>query len=207
MSMVDNFSESLNAIRRFIYSNVPAGIEYEKLERLLEGQTHYFPLEFRRHGVSCTLYIELDGFAATSVTDERGNRWRQYALSAKPSWSSYGSVEIEQAAHFVALLAEVTAFAKSLLEQFNQPITKLVETAEQADARRQKAAEENCRANVQALMRANVKGMRVGQERVVRLPEGPSDLLPVGLVTFCDGPRQYTTHVTATRTFRVMRTA
>lgn len=203
MDMLDNFDETLNAIRRFIYANVPDGIEYEKLERLLEGQTHYFPLEFRRDDVSCTLYIELDGFAATSITDEQGNRWRQYALSAKPSWPSLGSVEVEQAAHFVALLAEVTAFATSLLKQFNQPITKLVETAEQIAERKRKAAEDKCRADVQARIRANMKGMRVGQERQVECP----DLLPIGEVTVCDGPRHYTAFVTANQAFFFTRTA
>lgn len=205
MSMVDNFAETLNAIRRFIYANVPAGIDGEKLERLLEGQTHYFPLEFRRDDVSCTLYVELDGFAAASVTDEQGNRWRQYALSAKPSWPSYGSVPTGQAQAFVKLVSEVTDFAVKLMAEFDKPINKMVETAAEAADRKQKAAEENCRANVRSLMRANVKGMRVGQERVVRLPEGAPDMLPVGLVTFDDGVRHYTTHVTATRTLRVTR--
>ena len=49
--MVDNFETTLNAIRRFIYANVPSGIDHERLERLLEGQTHYFSLEFRRGDV------------------------------------------------------------------------------------------------------------------------------------------------------------
>lgn len=203
--MVDNFAESLNALRRFIYANVPEGVG-DRIEDI-EHRSNYFILEFRREDASCTLYIEIDDFSATSVMDKQGNRWRQYTVIAQPSWASYGSVPVGRAQAFLKLLSEVTAFADALMKEFSSPITKLVETAEQIADRKRKAAEEKTRHDVQALMRANVKGMRVGQERVVRLPEGPSDLLPVGLVTFCDGPRQYTTHVTATRTFCVMRTA
>jgi hypothetical protein len=127
--MVDNFSETLNAIRRFIYSNVPAGIEYEKLERLIESQTHYFPLEFKREGASCTLYVELDGFYGEFETDEQGNRYSKVKLTANPSWPSYGSVDLEDAKRFAQLVSEVVAFAESLLKQFPEPFFKLSATA------------------------------------------------------------------------------
>lgn len=204
MSMVDNFEKQLNALRRFIGAHHP-GARDQDLESVENSET-YFPLEFRKDDVSVTLYIELDSFCSASFLDEAGNRWREAKLVVKPSWPSYGSVDLEQSRRFMQLLFQVNAFARSLLEAFPQPFVKLVETAEQIAERKQKNAEENCRVEVRSLMRANAKGMRVGQERVVRLPEGPSDLLPVGLVTFCDGPRQYTTHVTATRTFCMMRT-
>jgi hypothetical protein len=204
--MIDNFAESLNALRRFIYANVPQGVPDRRLEDI-EHQTSYLPLDFRRDDVSVSLYIELDSFASESFKDEQGNRWRKVKLTAKPSWPSYGSVDVEQAGRFIALLSEVNVFADKLLKEFNEPFVQLVETAEQAAERKQKSAEENSRVTVRSLMRANVKGMRVGQERRVEVPGGSPDLLPVGHVTFCDGPRQYTTNVTATRTVYVMRTA
>lgn len=204
MSMVDNFEESLNALRRFIYANVPCDVP--RIEDI-EHRTNFFSLEFRRDEVGCSLYIELDEFSSMSITDEAGNRWREYVVTAKPSWASYGSVPVARAQAFAKLLGEVTAFAAAIEKEFSHPFTKLIETAEQIAVRKQKAAEEKARLDVQALMRSNVKGMRLGQERRVEVPGGAPDLHPVGEVTFCDGPRQYTTHVTATRTIYVMRTA
>lgn len=200
MSMVDTFNDTLNSIRRYIYANAPEGVE--RLERLIEG-SHYMPLEFRRDGVSCMLYVEVDSFNSDSFMDEQGNRWRSCKLTARSSWPSYGSVDVQRASRFIKLLTDVNVFADKLLGAFSGPILKLVETAEQMEARKRKAAEDKCRAYVQARIRANMKGMRVGQERQVECP----DLLPIGEVTVCDGPRHYTARVTSNRAFFFMRTA
>lgn len=202
--MLDNFNETLNAIRRFIYANVPDGVNERQLEDI-ERQTTYFPLEFRRDDVSCTLYIELDSFASESFKDARGDRYRSIKLTAEPSWPSYGSVDIEQAGRFIALLSEVNIFAYKLLKAFPDPIVKLVETAEQAEERRQKAAVENDIARVRSLMRANLKGLRRGHERRVEVPGTDPDLLPVGRVEINDAGRHYTARVSATRTFYFTR--
>ena len=201
MSMVDNFAEQLNALRRFIQANHP-GATPRSLEQV-EHSEGYFPLEFRHEHISCTLYVSLDSFASESITDEQGNRWRKVAFKAEPSWPSYGSVSVKEAELFVTLLAHVTLFARKMLEAFPEPFVKLVETAAQIAERKQKAAEDKCRADVQARIRANMKGMRVGQERQVECP----DLLPVGEVTVCDGPRHYTANVTSNRAFFFTRTA
>jgi hypothetical protein len=204
MSMVDNYATTLNALKRFIGANCPAGAERD-LDRLEERPGNYLSLEFRREHVGCTLYIELDAFSAESVTDVEGNRWRTYTLTAKPSWPSYGSVELEHALKFVKLVQEVNELAAAILKEFSEPIVQLVETAEQAAARKQAQAEESTRAVVKALIRRECKGMRVGQERRVEVPG--ADLLPVGEVSYWDGDRKYTTNVTATRAFYFMRTA
>jgi hypothetical protein len=205
MSMVDNFAEKLNELRRFIQAHHPGATERSLNQ--VENSEGYFPLEFRRDYISCTLYISLDSFASESFMDENGNRWRKVTVKAEPSWPSYGSVTVNDANKFAELLIQVNAFAGALLKTFPEPFVKLVATAEQIAAHKQKAAEERSRADVQGLIRANIKGMKVGQERRVELPVEAPDLLPVGEVSYCDGPRQYTTHVTATRAFYVMRTA
>lgn len=204
--MLDNFNETLNAIRRFIYANVPDGVNERQLEDI-ERQSSFFSLDFRRHDASCTLYIELDSFASESFLDARGDRYRSIKLSATPSWPSYGSVDFERAGRFIALLSEVNIFAYKLLKAFPEPIVKLIETAEQAAERRQRAAEDSSVHQVRSLIRANAKGMRVGQERRIEVPAGAPDLLPVGSVAVDDAGRHYTTNVTATRTIYVMRTA
>lgn len=201
--MIANHDETLNALRRFIYANVPAGVDERRLEEI-EHQTSFMNLEFRRDDVSCTLYIEIDSFGGESVTDENGDRYRVCNLTVKPSWPSYGSVPLHQADRFAKLVAEVTDFGLKILGQFPEPIVKLVETAEQIALRKRLCLEERCRDEVRSIIRANSKGMRVGQVRRVEV-EGP-DLLPVGLVTFCDGGREYTTNVGATRTVYVTRT-
>lgn len=203
MSMVDNFAEQLNALRRFIQANHP-GATPRSLE-YLEHSEVYFPLEFRREHVSCTLYIELDSFAAESFMDDEGNRWRKVSLKAQPSWSSYGSVSVSDARLFVQLVGDVTEFAAKLLETFSEPFVRMVETAQEIADRKAKAAVDKCRGDVIAMMRANAKGMRVGQERRVEVPPGASDLMQVGEVSYWDGDRKYTTHVTTTRTFYMMR--
>ena len=112
----------------------------------------------------------------------------------------------ERAGRFIHLLTEVTNFAEDLLRAFNQPITKLVETTEQIAERKRKAANDKCRHDVQALIRANMKGLRVGQERQVEVPAG--DLLPIGHVEVADpSGRKYSTIVTSNRTISVLRTA
>src|SRR5574338_238655 len=205
MSMVDNFAEQLNALRRFIQEN-PPGAEARGLD-YLEHSEVYFPLEVRREHVSCTLYVELDSFASESFTDEAGNRWRKVTLKTQPSWPSYGSVSVNDAKLFVKLVSDVTDFAAKLLEAFPEPFVKMVETAEQIAARKQKAAEERTCHEVAALTRANHKGMKVGQQRQVDLPEGAADLLTEGAVhaTVWDGPRQYTAVPTAKRTVTILR--
>lgn len=203
--MVANYDETLIALRRFIRENAPEGISPRMLEDI-EHQTSFFNLEFRRDNLSCTLYIEVDSFAGDSVLDERGDRYRTCKFVARPSWPSYGSVDVQDTSRFIRLLTDVNVFADKLLGAFHQPIVKLIETAEQADARKRKAAEDRTRLDVQAMMRANHKGMRVGTERVARVQPGQPDLLPLGEVTCCVGDRHYTAHVTATRTFRFMRT-
>lgn len=202
MSMVDNYADTITALRRFIHAHHPGATERSLAS--VETSSTYFSLEFRRERMGCTLYIEVGGFSHyDSVTDDEGNRWGKYKLSVKPSWPSYGSVDIEDAVRFAKLLEEVNTFASALEFAFATPIVKLVETAAQIAARKQKAAEDKCRADVQARIRANMKGMRVGQERHVECP----DLLPVGEVTVCDGPRHYTANVTSNRAFFFTRTA
>lgn len=204
MSMVDNFEETLNELRRFIYKSVPGTVR--NLENI-EHQTQYFPLEIQKDDVRVNVYVDLNTFDSECVYDERGDRWLSFKPRVTVSWPSYGSVDPEQANRFIDLMIQVNSFAKALLVTFNKPIHKLSATAEEIAARKQAADEEKARRDVQALMRANIKGMRVGQERRVEVPGGAPDLLPVGEVAVWDGDRKYTTHVTATRTIYVMRTA
>lgn len=203
MSMVDNYEASVNALKRFILANHP-GMTERSISNV-ESSNQYFSLEFRDGSMGVSLYIELDGFSAETFHDEEGNRWRKYGLTVKPSWASYGTVDLEDSVKFARLLVAVNAFAASIQAAFKEPFVRMSATAAEIAESKQKAALDKCRSDVASLMRANIKGMKVGQERRVEVPGGAPDLLPVGEVACWDGKRKYTTHVTATRAFYMMR--
>ena len=110
-------------------------------------------------------------------------------------------------------MTEVVRLAAEVERKFSDKIHHLTETKAEQTERLGLLANHKAVKRVETLIRANCKGLRVGQERRVEsLTDGAGDFLPVGRVelttTAPDGSeRRYTTEVTATRSFYFMRVA
>lgn len=206
---MDSYNTTLIALAHFLVFNVPAGAErdVDRVRHDLEqGKPRpYFSFEFRRDNASCTLYVELDNLRYDVVEDEEGNHLEEYRVEAKVSWPSWGSDSVTTCQERLALMTEVTRFAAEVERTFPNVVRRLVSTRAQREDRQ-------TRARVERLIRANMKGMREGQERRIEAGHGEPDFQPVGEVVVTsiapDGSeRRYTTHVTATRAFYFMRVA
>jgi hypothetical protein len=139
--MEENYTDTINAIKRFVYDKVPAGAE-QSLKHFEERTGDYLSLEFHRPCGRVTLGIEIVCRWDSSTVDERGDHYMTCFLKVQPSWPSYGSVDLDQASGFLTLLSEVTTFGKALAIAFDKPIIKLMETAEEAVKRKQMNAQE-----------------------------------------------------------------
>ena len=214
MSMVDNYSETLRALCQFLVANAPAGAERDVkriIDQLEAGQVPtYVHLEWRRERSSCQLYVDIGKFGGQRSVDEEGNTWHTYEVEANVSWPSWGSDNVKVCQERLALMTEVVRLAAEVERVFSGKIHHLTQTKAERDEVTRRLAETAARQRIERLMRANCKGLRVGQER--RVEADDSDFLPVGRVTYTttapDGTeRRYTTEVTATRTFYFMRVA
>jgi len=206
---MNDYQTTLLSLAQFIVDNAPAGAERDvDVVRydLEQGKPRpYISLEFRRENASAHLYVEMDGLSYDAVEDEEGNHWHEYKVEARVSWPSWGSDSAKVCQPRLALMTEIVRLAAEIERKFPNVVRKLVSTKAQR-------AERATRAYVERHIRANMKGMRVGQERRVEVWADEPDLQPVGQIevvsTAPDGSeRRYTTHVTATRTFYFGRVA
>ena len=187
----DNYSSTLKDIAAFILTWGPEGIrpsDRGSLERVRLGESeNLHGVEFRRtdaegNEASCDLYVDLDVWNdRVRFDDAEGNIWREVSgARVRVSWSSWGSMEVDIASFRLALMVEVSEFAKRLKAEFSAPVYQLVATA----AQRAQQTEEFRKAELVRLARSAVqthdvtrKGMRVGDERVLPLATSPGLLL------------------------------
>lgn len=213
----DNHDATVAALTKFILDNGPEGAERDFL-RLREGYTT-FPLyvEFRRNepcNASCCLSVRLDPVGPWEGTfDEEGNRWRRFQVKTEVNWPTYGSSDVVETQHRLALMTEVCRFAAAIQAAFPQEVCHLTQTAADVAERKERAAKERAKQRVVELIKFNAKGMRVGQER--RLEANGTD--PDFDATLGDfhviwkrangGEVKYLAMVTATRAFYFTRVA
>lgn len=210
--MLDNYNSTVRALTQFLIANAPAGAEREiaRLQSTLDADEvpNYISLEFRPvQDVQASLYVSLGKWGGKRIEDEEGNVWYQYELTCEVSWPTWGSSDVATCQRRLALMTEVTRFAADVQSRFNEPVLHLSQTKAKREEQARHFATQAARKRVETLMRNNIKGLRVGQERRVEPAHGEPDFLPVGRVEYSAAGRTYTTEVTATRAFYFTRTA
>lgn len=174
----DNYLSEMRRLARFLLDHAPEGMRKSDrgdLERVRLGESeHVRGIEFRRESpegeASADLYVDFDNWGASERFDDAaGNLWRRVTLRVRVSWSSWGSSEVEVASFRLALMSEVTEFAKRVKAEFSGDVFQIVATA----AERAEQKEHSRKAEAQRKVRAIVesaparKGMRLGEVRTV----------------------------------------
>lgn len=211
--MLDNYDSTIRALSQFLIVNAPAGAEREvaRLQATLDagGVPGFISLEFRpEQDVQASLYISFGKWGGKHIEDAEGNSWYEYNLTCEVSWPTWGSSDVVTCQRRLALMTAICRFAAEVQAKFNEPLLHLSQTKAQREEAKENTRRSLAMRRVEALVRNNAKGMRVGQERQIEASvDGQGDFLPVGKLTFSRADRHYTAHVTATRAFSFMRTA
>jgi|SRR6478609_242567 len=166
----------------------------------------FLSVEFRRADTNCDMYIRANAKRESGLgreVDAEGNVWVEYELSVEVSWPSHGGADVATCLARLKLYQDVALLAAEILADFGgrNVIRRMVMTRSQVELAKLKEQQETFKRNIQSLVVANCKGMRVGGERkipaelitTVSVPQGKFDVT-VGLGL--DGVRKYVIFVT-----------
>lgn len=189
----DNFAEVHAKVKaRILASNVAWALTPQSKTNIsssdLPSRYSYLSAEFVAGGTSVTLYVAADSqFSRDVVTDSDGNEFERFNLTCKVNYPCHGSTDagvVVARAHF---LQQVAMLGAEIIGEFDQtPVYRLYQTKEEKEDRKRKAEEYAMEQKVKALVEANCKGMRVGQERLIGCDStkgisGGAWTVPIGL--------------------------
>ena len=172
--MVNNYDAVLACINAFLIANAPPGAERDlaRVKRQLDAgdPSAFIGIEFRpTDDVGAQLYVRVDDpngrFDSARIMDAEGNRWYAYVVRCEVSWASWGSSDVATCQRRVACMAEVVRFAAEVERAFAGVFHRLDATAAEIEAAKVKAAEERVLEAIKKAVRANSKGMKVGQTK------------------------------------------
>lgn len=189
----NNYDGMLRDLARYLVNFAPSGAarEVNRLHAALtrgDDLSDYFSFEFRpSDDVSCTLYVRAQGpdgkYGNTRIEDEEGNLWYAFVVKCEVSWPTWGADDLQTTQRRLALMTEVTRFACQVEREFAGVFHNLSQTKAERDALAISNAKNRAKAVVERAVLANVKGMKVGQGKVVAVDGDVSQ------VTFLDVTR------------------
>ncbi len=178
--MVNNYAATLRALAAFILANAPAGAEREmaRLKANLDaGITQdYISLEFRpTEDTGCTLYVRVEApdgrWTSKRIEDDHGNEWSAYRVRCDVSWASWGSADTKVCQRRLAVMTETCRFACEVERAFPDVFHSLDATVEQVLTRKALLVKERAKNRLADLVKSHAKGMKVGQEKTIKLSE------------------------------------
>ncbi len=174
--MNDNYNSTILDLARFMVANAPPGAEreVERLKRdLSDGVVpSHLSLEFRNENTdSCHLYIRIEPTTNNyrGIEDSEGNLWATFKISCQVSWPSYGGDLLDVCQRRIDLMIQTMAFARQIEANFTQELCQLILTKAQRDEREALQHKNRAERLIQTAVKANCKGMRIGQKRQIEI--------------------------------------
>lgn len=184
--MIDNHDDVVRALYRFIIENAPPGANRElaRLNACLDAsELHdWVGLDFRpTDDTGCSLYVRIEPpngrWTSSLVEDSEGNEWTQHKIRCEVSWASWGTADLDTCQRRLDVMNATIAFARSIEAAFPDTFSRLEATKAQVSERRERLVKERAKNQVIDLVKKHAKGMKVGQEKIVPVPD--ADFQPV----------------------------
>ncbi len=183
----------VNPLGNFVGYGGTGSSGHAKLVAVAEGDESdtfgFLSIEFRRADTNCDLYIRANTkreFGLGREVDAEGNVWVEYELSVEVSWPSHGGADVATCLARLKLYQDVSLLAAEIQADFGgrNVIRRMVMTRSQVETAKLKEQQETFKRNIQSLVVANCKGMRLGGERkvpaelitTVSVPQGKFDV-------------------------------
>jgi hypothetical protein len=178
--MVNNYNATLRALAAFVLANAPAGAprEMARLQANLDADQvqDYLSLEFRpTEDTGCTLYVRVEApdgrWTSKRLEDSEGNEWSAYKVRCEVSWSSWGSADTKVCQRRLAVMTEALRFACEVERAFPDVFHSMDATAEEVQLRKAMLIKERAKNRLAELVKSHARGMKVGQEKTIKLSE------------------------------------
>jgi hypothetical protein len=184
--MINDYEAMVRALYSFILGNAPAGAARELArvrENLDAGNLRdWISLEFRpTEDTGANLYVRIESpegkYGTTRLVDSEGNEWSAWRVRCEVSWASWGTADLDTCQRRVDVMNATIAFARQIEAAFPNVFHSLDATAVEVQLRNAARARERAKAQVTEFVKLHAKGMKVGQEKIVPVPE--ADFQPV----------------------------
>lgn len=149
MEYIDNYNETIKALKQYIFDNIPREFikqwEIERLDRMIASDDwNYLNFEFRNdvEGIRAEANLNVGlKYDFKLKEDCNGNLWNKYEIVVEINYPSYGSNSLVECKQRVGIIMSIVKFAESLEEKFNFKIYKLYKSKAEVDKDKQKAKE------------------------------------------------------------------
>lgn len=215
---VNNYTETVQAVKKFTLEHLPEGLRpstYEELVAMVAtgSDADLYGLEFRRpigekHEAEATLYVRFSRASYDRHEDSEGNIWQEYQLEVKPSWPSWGNMDLDLAIPRLALMTEIAEFGRSIRDAFPATCWLLSVTKEEREesAKQQEKNRIQSKVNILVGKLPERKHMRTTAGAKLIIHEDLRDIQVGKYTIYMDNDKVYTLEVCADNTGYLHRT-
>lgn len=187
MEYVDNYNETIKAIKQYIFDNVPREFmtdwEIERLNTMMnKDHCNYLNINFKNEheqgsnfSAEASLYVDITyDFKLQEGCD--GNLWEKYKVVVMVNYPSYGSSPPDICRERVGIIMSTINLAESIKGKFLQPFYRISRTKAEIDEDKQKVKASKEFKLIEDFIKylPERKNMRVAKMKYIIIPSGVS---------------------------------